>query len=241
MPTFCWLFLVKIFYVIKLTFKLLLFLYTLNRFYPDFSKYPPPRTTEFVNFLSNANVQTQVTTFCYENHFAYDQYLNRCFLLYHIVGIFVLLKFYNKLDIGISHIQFISKFHEKCKFKFIQSVNIPNLSPSEVVQTCQHCQLFVLWDLMTVSRQSAYSVVDLGGRKGRTPDSNSYIFLNLEQNFCEIIGWHTPLDPLLILTFFAVLLPFQVANRTKTYPYGNFGNRRSSDTVLLHRLEAINL
>ena len=51
------------------------------------------------------------------------------------VGIFVLLKFENKLDIVISHINFISKHHDKCKcaLKFVHLVTFPNLFPIEVV------------------------------------------------------------------------------------------------------------
>ena len=52
------------------------------------------------------------------------------------VGIFVLLKFENKLDAVISDFIFNSMHPDKLKFalKFIQPVIIPYLSPSKVVQ-----------------------------------------------------------------------------------------------------------
>ena len=58
------------------------------------------------------------------------------------VGIFVLLKFENKLNVVIVHTNFISKHHDKYKFalKFIQFVTISTLFPLEVVQKCQLCQ-----------------------------------------------------------------------------------------------------
>ena len=51
------------------------------------------------------------------------------------IGIFVLLKFENKLDVVNSHINFISKNHNKCKFalKFIKLGTVPKLFPFEVV------------------------------------------------------------------------------------------------------------
>ena len=52
------------------------------------------------------------------------------------VGIFVLLKYENKLDVVIRHIKFT--------LKIIQLTTLPNLFPLEVVQKCQHNQLWVL-------------------------------------------------------------------------------------------------
>ena len=62
------------------------------------------------------------------------------------VGIFVLLKFENKLNATISHINIILKYHHKCKFAwtFIQFSTNSNIFPLEIVQKWQHCQLYVL-------------------------------------------------------------------------------------------------
>ena len=59
-----------------------------------------------------------------------------------------IIKFENKLDIVISHINLISKQHDKCKFalKVIQFITIPDLFVLVVVQKCQLCQLCVLWE-----------------------------------------------------------------------------------------------
>ena len=66
---------------------------------------------------------------------------------------FELLKFRNKLNVVISHINFISKYHGKCKFveKIIKLVTIPNSFLLEFVQKSQHCQLCVLWENSNVS------------------------------------------------------------------------------------------
>ena len=52
------------------------------------------------------------------------------------VGIFVLLKFENKLNREISHFNFISKHYDKCKFalKLIWLIPVSNLFQLEVVQ-----------------------------------------------------------------------------------------------------------
>ena len=49
---------------------------------------------------------------------------------------YVLLEFKNKFDAFTSHINFISKHYDKCKFalNFIQHVTIPNLFSLEVAQ-----------------------------------------------------------------------------------------------------------
>ena len=62
------------------------------------------------------------------------------------IGIFVLLKFENKLDIEINPFNFNSKHYDKCQFslKLIGLLTASNLFPLEVVQKCQHCQLCVL-------------------------------------------------------------------------------------------------
>ena len=62
--------------------------------------------------------------------------LHSSFPVIHKVGIFVSLKFENKSDTVISHINFNSKCHDKCEFalNLIQLVTIFNLFPLEVVQ-----------------------------------------------------------------------------------------------------------
>ena len=63
------------------------------------------------------------------------------------IGIFVLLKFENKLDIEINPFNFNSKHYDKCPFslKLIGLLTVSNLFPLELVQKkCQHCQLCVL-------------------------------------------------------------------------------------------------
>ena len=67
------------------------------------------------------------------------------FLKLAVLTLFVI-KFENKLDIVISHINLISKQQDKCKFalKVIQLITIPNLFVLVVVQKCQLCQLCVL-------------------------------------------------------------------------------------------------
>ena len=64
------------------------------------------------------------------------------------IDIFVLLKFGNKLDVVISHINFISKQYDKCKFvlELVLLGTIVNLFLLEVVQRCQHCQPCVIWE-----------------------------------------------------------------------------------------------
>ena len=61
-------------------------------------------------------------------------------------GIFILLKFENKMDREISHFDFNSEYHDKCKsaLKLIKILTVSNLFSLEVVQKCQHCQLCVL-------------------------------------------------------------------------------------------------
>ena len=53
------------------------------------------------------------------------------------MGIFVLIKLENKLDVVISQVNFISK--DKFALKLIDLVTIPNLFPLKVVQKYQNC------------------------------------------------------------------------------------------------------
>ena len=57
------------------------------------------------------------------------------------VDIFVLLKFENKLETVVGHINFYSLQYDKCKsaLKFIHLLLLFNLFPFEVVQKCPHC------------------------------------------------------------------------------------------------------
>ena len=50
------------------------------------------------------------------------------------------------MDNVISHFSFNKKHNDKCKFalNFLPLVTTSNLFSLEVVQKCQHCQLFVL-------------------------------------------------------------------------------------------------
>ena len=58
------------------------------------------------------------------------------------VGMFVLLKFQNKLDRELSHFNLNSKHHDKCKFtlKLIWLLTVSNLFILEIVQKRQCCQ-----------------------------------------------------------------------------------------------------
>ena len=62
------------------------------------------------------------------------------------VGVFVLLKFQNKMDREISDLNYISKNYDKCKsaLKLIRFLTVYNLFPLEVVQNCELCQLYLL-------------------------------------------------------------------------------------------------
>ena len=71
----------------------------------------------------------------------------RVFPVIQQVGNFVIFpKFEIKSDAVISHINFNSKQHDKCKvaLKLIHLATISNLFPFKVEQICQYCQLCVL-------------------------------------------------------------------------------------------------
>ena len=62
------------------------------------------------------------------------------------IGIFVLLKVYNKMDREISHLNYNSKHYYKYKFalKLIRLWTVFNLFPLKVVQKYQRCHFCVL-------------------------------------------------------------------------------------------------
>ena len=59
---------------------------------------------------------------------------------------FILHQFEYKVDREISHFNYNSKYYDKCKsaLKLMSLLTVHNLSPLEVAQKCQHCQLCVL-------------------------------------------------------------------------------------------------
>ena len=63
------------------------------------------------------------------------------------VGVFVLLKFQNKMDREIGDLNCNSKHYDKCEsaLKLIRFLTVYNLFPLEVVQNCELCQLCLLW------------------------------------------------------------------------------------------------
>ena len=67
-------------------------------------------------------------------------------------GIFVLLKFENRLNRESIASSLNSKHHDKCKFalKISGLLTVSNLFPLEVGPKCQHCQLCVLRERSTV-------------------------------------------------------------------------------------------
>ena len=61
------------------------------------------------------------------------------------------------MDIVISHLNFNSKHHDKCKFELqlISLATTSNLFLLEIVHKCQHCQLCVLWENLVSNETNA--------------------------------------------------------------------------------------